>query len=517
MPARSPRSPPNKRRQAWIWAREHRRLRAENIVGGDQVGQQFGDDATIGVAVGNDVHGGVLAPLFQGDATGTTIAGVINVYGQQTASGQADYRAALRRYLEQLYVWHATLDLRGIDQRQMDMPLSEIYVSLTLHEALPAETTGRGGLRRFIEQVRRRVRKEEATLTTRERAATWAEVLRAPRLAVIGLPGSGKTTLLHYTAIRLCEVLARDAQQPLLDLGLDDAATRAAPPVPVWLPLRELGAYLGESRQRELSGANSGLLLECLRNYYNNEGLDLPADFFSKLCQEGRAILLLDGLDEVPHTADRVLVSAIVQKFVQRYPQCRYVLTSRPKAYEGDARLGQGFHECVVNDLDAEQQQRFLANWSRSLHRLLGYRGAERDQQAHSFSTQLWDALEANQRVRDLATNPLLLTIIAIIYYDSRSLPENRAELYDACVTVLLKGGRGKIGAAARQREQYGVIPALPMSLHQKRELLAYAAYHMHVRGDDEQSATGREIHRDDLEAILRGAPALPSGVAAAE
>src|SRR5262245_44292009 len=46
----------------------------------------------------------------------------------------ADYGAALRRYLAQLYREHAGLDLRGIDDRPMDMPLSELYVSLSLHE-----------------------------------------------------------------------------------------------------------------------------------------------------------------------------------------------------------------------------------------------------------------------------------------------------------------------------------------------------------------------------------------------
>ncbi|MBX0330745.1 hypothetical protein K2Z83_24110, partial [Oscillochloris sp. ZM17-4] len=134
----------------------------------------------------------------------------------------------------------------------------------------------------------------------------------------------------------------------------------------------------------------------------------------------------------------------IVRSLVNRYPNCRYVLPSRPKAYEGDARLSQGFRECTVDDLSAEKQQRFIANWSQSLHRLLGFQGEEATRPATRFSDDLWAALEHNDRVRDLATNPLLLTIIAIICYDSRSLPENRAELYDACVTVLLKGGRGK-------------------------------------------------------------------------
>ena len=485
-----------------------------DVAGHDQIGQQIAGEANVGAAVAGDV--GRDLTLFTSEANGNYIAEVINLYQQAPAAPHADYGAALRRYLKQLYVTHSTLDLRGIDQRQMDMPLSEIYVSLTVREVAPAEGVMRGGLRSSMEKVRQLVGQEQLEPTGREQAVEWTSILRQPRLAVIGLPGSGKTTLLQYTAVRLCEVLARDDAARLSDLGLaDDGA--ALPPVPLLLPLRELGAFLGESRVRELAGANPRLLLDCLANYYNGFDLDLPADFFRRLCESGRAILLLDGLDEVPQTDDRMLVSAIVRSVVNRYPCCRYVLTSRPKAYEGDARLGQGFRECTVDDLSREQQQRFIANWSRSLHRLLGFSADGAERPAARFSDELWAALETNKRVRDLATNPLLLTIIAIIYYDSRSLPENRAELYEACVTVLLKGGRGKVDKAAKQRELYSGRPSLNMSLRQKRELLAFVAYGMHQRGSDERASTGREIGRDDLLEIVAAAPALPGGLPAAE
>jgi len=481
------------------------------VAGRDQIGQQtnqqIGGESNVGAAVAGNVE----RNLFTGEAQGNYIAEVINLYQQAPAAPQADYGAALRRYLKHLYVTHGTLDLRGIDQRQMDMPLSEVYVSLTVREVALSDGVLRGGLRAFMEKVRQVVGKETEEPAGREQAVEWTTILRQPRLAVIGLPGSGKTTLLQYTAVRLCEVLARDDSARLADLGLGEDASQH-PPVPLLLPLRELGAFLGESRVRELAGANSKLLLDCLANYYNGFDLDLPEDFFRRLCEAGRAILLLDGLDEVPQTDDRVLVSAIVRSLVNRYPACRYVLTSRPKAYEGDARLGQGFRECTVDDLSPEKQQRFIANWSRSLHRLLGHQGDDGARPAARFSAELWGALEHNDRVRDLATNPLLLTIIAIIYYDSRSLPENRAELYEACVTVLLKGGRGKVDKAAKQRETYSGRPSLSMSLRQKRELLAFVAYRMHQRGADTRESTGREIGRDDLVVIVADSPALPAG-----
>ncbi len=467
--------------------------------------------SSIGAMVGGDVRRDLT--LFTGTASGNYIAEVINLYPQPSNAPQADYGAALRRYLRFVYATYGKLDLRGIDQRQMDMPLSEVYVSLTVHAVAPAEGVLRGGLRKVIEKVRQMVGKETETAHDREHAVEWTSILGQPRLAVIGLPGSGKTTLLQYTAVRLCEVLARDDSACLSDLGLGGTMIQH-PPVPLLLPLRELGAFLGESSVRDLAGANSDLLLDCLLNFYGRNIDHLPTDFFRRLCDAGRAIFLLDGLDEVPQTDNRILVSAIVRSLVNRYQTCRYVLTSRPKAYEGDARLGQGFRECTVDDLSAEQQQRFIANWSSSLHHhLLGYEEADAARPTARFSAELWDALAANARVRDLATNPLLLTIIAIIYYDSRSLPENRAELYEACVTVLLKGGRGKADPAGKQREFFSGQPSRSMSLRQKRELLAFVAYRMHQRGD----GTGREIDHDDLVQIVADSPALPVGCSPSE
>lgn len=438
--------------------------------------------AQAGAAVAGDVGGSVVAPLFPAGASGNYIAEVINLYQPAPAAPQADYSAALRRYLKHLYACYATLDLRGIDDRPMDMPLSEIYVSLALHEPPPSELRGPGSLRSFVEKMRGWLGQEA---DGRPQPVDWTQALRHPRLAVVGAPGGGKTTLLHYTAVRLAEVLARDDASQLADLGLNEPGRPAAPPVPLLLPLRELGAYLGESGQRETAGANSRLLLDCLSNYYARFDLDLPADFFSRLCEAGRALLLLDGLDEVARSEDRAFVSMIVRNFATRYEGCRYVLTARLAAYQGDAQVGAGFRICTVADLNDEQQRRFIANWSRSLHRLLyNLGGDELGRAADRYAGDLWRALEQHPRVGELASNPLLLTVVAVIFYNNYVLPQDRAALYEECVEVLLRGGRGKADRAAQQRALYGGRPDLSMGLNPKRELLAAVAYAMHERGE---------------------------------
>jgi predicted NACHT family NTPase len=94
--------------------------------------------------------------------------------------------------------------------------------------------------------------------------------------------------------------------------------------------------------------------------------------------------------------------------------------------------------------------------------------------------------------------------VVAVIFYNNYVLPEDRAALYEECVEVLLRGGRGKADRAGQQRRDYGGHTALTMGLDPKREILAAIAYRMHQRGE-----AGLFIHRDDLvrevTAALRG------------
>lgn len=357
----------------------------------------------------------------------------------------------------------------------MEIQLLELYISLTLREPAPADLRGWGAVRRFMNQMIERIRGDDDPADL-QRTVAWHEALRGHnRLAVVGRPGSGKTTLLHYTAVRLAEALARDDRSSLDEFGLMQPVT------PLLLPLRELGSYLRECRPRELSGNGPRLLLDCLANYAAGRNLDLPANFFPRLCETGRALLLLDGLDEVSCTDEREIVSSIVREFAQRYPACRYVVTARVAAYTGATEIGAGFAICTVDDLDETQQQRFIANWSRCVHRLV-YAKSSADQiarMARLFDTALIRAISENPGVGRLAPNPLFLTVIAIVFYNRQDLPENRAQLYEECVKVLLRGGRGKVDVAGRGRA------TMLMGIEARRELLADVAYQMHCGGEE--------------------------------
>ncbi len=164
----------------------------------------------------------------------------------------------------------------------------------------------------------------------------------------------------------------------------------------------------------------------------------LPANFFDPYLGAGRAVILLDGLDEVADSDLRRRASRLVEAFCRAYPACRYVITSRIVGYEGAARLGEDFTTTTVRDFTLQDVRRFLTNWYRLVAAGQMGPGPSADAYAAEQTGQLYQAIVASDRIRELALNPLLLTVIAMVHRDRVKLPDRRAELYAEAVDVLL-------------------------------------------------------------------------------
>ena len=112
-------------------------------------------------------------------------------------------------------------------------------------------------------------------------------------LVILGDPGSGKTTFLKYLTVMLAQ-----------DQG---AAVGMAGRLPVLVPL---SAYANALAQGDIS------LQAFMGQYYRNRGIDLPVDrLIDDALAHGRALVMLDGLDEVQATAQRSLVVERVETF----------------------------------------------------------------------------------------------------------------------------------------------------------------------------------------------------------
>ncbi len=218
----------------------------------------------------------------------------------------------------------------------------------------------------------------------------------AGRWVVKGDPGSGKTTLLRH----LAGTLARGAD-------------------PSWIPVFESLPRL--MREREW-------LFERIARKLDRAGhpaKGLPA-VLEREAQEGRLLLLLDGLDEVPKD-DREDAEGLLRDLSARWPATPLVVTSRPIGYR---RPGGEFLELDLLPFDHERRGRFLARW-------FGRRTGETDEERAEHELA---SLEEDPSLRELAGNPLYLTLMALLLEEGQAPHRNRTRLYDQVFELLLEG-----------------------------------------------------------------------------
>jgi len=163
------------------------------------------------------------------------------------------------------------------------------------------------------------------------------------------------------------------------------------------------------------------------RAEHANQGL--TADAFRRLLTDGEALILLDGLDEAPDRLQREQAATLIERLALAWPDCPLVVTSRPAALR-DSTILTGFTQTTIESLDPVAIDGFLARWSRALF-------ADHPGRAAAHHRELAAALASRPEIRRLARNTVMLTALAVVHWNDKRLPEQRAELYDSIVRWL--------------------------------------------------------------------------------
>jgi hypothetical protein len=225
-----------------------------------------------------------------------------------------------------------------------------------------------------------------------------------PRLVILGDPGSGKSSLLRYLALSWART----------------DSLRDTEPLPLLIELR---AY---NHWECLNGKSFPAYLHYASTWHRFNQHTL--DFLLK--QPERVLLLLDGLDEIFDPIEREQVLNDIQRFCIEYPHTRIILTSRVVGYQAQRLRDADFSDFMLQDLDAAQIEDFLNRWHIDT---FGDQGEAKRKQA-----RLSNAIRDSKPIAQLAGNPLLLTLMAIINRN-QELPRNRAMLYEKAAEVLLQ------------------------------------------------------------------------------
>jgi NACHT domain len=311
------------------------------------------------------------------------------------------------RYREFVLTKQRHIDLKGLATVGFYNPeLAEVFVDVSLAYRAPHEIPAS-----VVDRV-------PVNVTDRHSIGEFLDHPTPLVLAVIGSAGSGKTTLLRHTAQSICR------------------ARRRRRPVPILLYLRDHVVALADDRDVTLPA----LVRATLGRYAAHE----PPGWFEQRLADGDCVVLLDGLDEVADTEQRRQVSDWVARWIEQYPRNDWIISARPDGYRTAPVAGALVMQ--VRGFTDEQVAAFLDGWFLAVEKQRGGgAGEEVLRRARLQARELLDKVMATPNLRDLAVNPLLLTMIANVHLYRGALPGSRADLYrEICEVLLWRRGESK-------------------------------------------------------------------------
>ncbi|MGI9174183.1 MAG: SUMF1/EgtB/PvdO family nonheme iron enzyme [Rhodothermales bacterium] len=305
-------------------------------------------------------------------------------------------------------------------------------------------------------------------------------VAALPRLVILGEPGGGKSTLVNHLATQLARRRLGEARS---DVALPDWEADVRP-LPVRIVLRRFAAWLpAETKRGEAGHVWDYLVHQCERWGCAPQGV-------RRVLLEDAAVVFFDGLDEVSEAdaAKRSRIKEAIEAFAAPLDRCKVVVTCRTYAYRaGDAwRLPEETFPVVELDLfDREQVQHFAAAWYRVVGPVKGWDAARQEDEADT----LYKAVTGFDHLWQLARYPLLLTLMAQVHGRSGYLPQDRADLYDRVVNLLLAHWDNRVvrDVHGGRTVEHGLIMRLGLRLDDLREVLARVAFTVHEQQEGEQ------------------------------
>ena len=297
---------------------------------------------------------------------------------------------AFGKYIQNYSDRHGILKVLGMPE---PVKLEDIYTSV--------QFLGQRGLWQFdpsrLEEAYRQAQRRRFQSEQCEKQDGFKVANDNPYLMVLGQPGAGKSTFLRRVGLEALKGKHGNYQHGC---------------VPVFLELKRFTT--GEVD-----------LVKAITDEFAVCGFPDPQPTTRKLLDQGKLLILLDGLDEVPTQQLDPAITQI-QNFADKYKQNRFIASCRTAAYQSGFRK---FVDVVMADFDDDQIQQFIANWF----------CAEKDK-ALETAQRCWNLLQehAHAATKELAQTPLLLTLLCLVFDDTQNFPEKRAELYKQALDVLL-------------------------------------------------------------------------------
>ena len=309
------------------------------------------------------------------------------------------------------------------------------------HVYTPLATSARADVAEHPKRGRRKSKEpgpEELIEEQRESKQLLLDLLNEQSLLVSGAPGSGKSTFCRWVTWLICH-----GAMPAVDVPAPEGYRESFPlnlrgRLPVLVPLRDFWSRLPATGSQSLAFGDLLSALETWLAAQEYPGLDWPC--LQAHLDHGSALLMLDGMDEVPPVRKaesgewhpRTMLIDGLADAVARWTKAgnRVLVTSRPYGVDGAQRRKLGLMDAPILSLDEELQALLVRRWFLRL--------TENDDLGLKTADAMLGHIRTEGGLQELASNPLLLTAICIIYDEGKRLPHDKYLLYDRIVDTVL-------------------------------------------------------------------------------
>ncbi len=418
--------------EGWIWVLYYSRYP-----------QQAATHVAFVHADGNQLLNRIAQTIIQRDAAGNAVFSGLS-YIKAPGGKRLDGKAAQEAYFQYLSNELGEIQFEGMpadrEAGAMKVDLENIFVPLQFYSQEVAEN-GRG------------MRLEKFSIE---------EVLDISlRTAILAKPGGGKSTLIRRIAL----AYAYPERRLRVDDGLPDMD---------WFPV-----YI---RCRDLEHNATKSIMEIIGMIAQRAEITRHQAAFTALVedalQDGRILLLIDGLDEISEERYRICFADQLRTFVATYPHVHLLVTSRMAGFRAVAGTIAGYcKQYTIAGLEEGQVRLLSRKWHQAI---LG-----KSKQVEIDSDKLCDVILLDARIAALAENPLLLTTLLFVKRCVGYLPTKRCRLYEEMIKLLLVTWN----AGAHDK----------LDMDETEPQLAFVAYCMMEQGQ-------QKITRDRLEEYIRKA-----------
>lgn len=274
------------------------------------------------------------------------------------------------------------------------------------------------------------------------------------RVVLLGDPGNGKTTFTK----KICYELSSRYTDRLF-------AGREIVPFLVFI-----NDYHVEKMKNRISIID--FINNELKNYF--QGKKIPNGFFEYLLLNGYILMIFDGLDELLNAGFREKMVKEIELFCTLYPSVPVIVTSRRVGYEEAALREDMFEIYEMTSFDESQIQEYVQKWF-SLDTDL--KTNEQIQKADSFMLE-------SEKVSDLRSNSLMLSLMCNIYKQENYIPENRPKIYQACSEILFR----------KWDRRRNINPEIMIQDSKIESLISYLAYWIYTSETSSEGVIEEEL-----------------------